>query len=124
VVKADPERLRQAVTNLIENAVEFTPEGGRVTVSSWLAGSEAGLTVTDTGTGVPAEARERVFDRFYRVDPSRSRRSGGSGLGLAICHEIAAAHGGRVWLESREGEGSAFSIALPSSASERSPAAV
>lgn len=123
-VKADPERLRQAVTNLIENAVEFTPEGGRVTVSSWLAGSEAGLTVTDTGTGVPAEARERVFDRFYRVDPSRSRRSGGSGLGLAICHEIAAAHGGRVWLESREGEGSAFSIALPSSASERSPAAV
>src|SRR5205085_4892565 len=74
VVDADPHRLRQAVSNLIENAVEFTPAGGTVTVSSFAAGDEAGITVSDTGVGIAAGDRERVFDRFYRVDPSRSRR--------------------------------------------------
>ena len=75
-------------------------------------GNEVGVTISDTGPGIPADARERIFDRFYRADPSRSRESGGSGLGLAICHEIVDAHGGRIWVESEEGEGSAFSIAL------------
>jgi heavy metal sensor kinase len=111
---ADAERIRQALRNLIENAIEFTPRGGEVTVSSWRNGRETGVTVADNGSGIPIEARAHVFDRFYRADPARSRESGGSGLGLAICYEIAIAHGGRIWVQSEEGEGSAFSIALPS----------
>jgi signal transduction histidine kinase len=110
---ADPQRLQHALTNMIENAIKFTPEGGEITVSCWSAGGEVGFTVADNGVGVPAEARAHLFDRFYRADRSRSRASGGSGLGLAICYEIATAHGGRIWVESEEGEGSAFSIALP-----------
>jgi heavy metal sensor kinase len=109
----DPQRLAQALTNLIENAIKFTPAGGEVVVSSWRAGGEVGVTVADTGAGIPAGASPHVFERFYRADPSRSRESGGSGLGLAICHEIMAAHGGRIWVRSEEGSGSAFSIALP-----------
>jgi signal transduction histidine kinase len=109
----DEQRLQHALTNLIENAIKFTPPGGEVTLSSWQRGDEVGVTVSDTGPGIPVQARPHVFDRFYRVDRSRSRESGGSGLGLAICREIATAHGGRVWVESEEGKGSAFSLALP-----------
>ncbi len=111
--RGDEHRLQHALANLIENAIKFTPPGGEVTVSSWRRGGEVGVTVSDTGPGIPATARDRVFDRFYRVDRSRSRESGGSGLGLAICREIATAHGGRVWVDSEEGRGSAFSLALP-----------
>jgi heavy metal sensor kinase len=112
-VSADPHRMHQAVTNLVENAIKYTPSGGAVQVSTWQRDGEAGVTVSDNGIGIPAQARDHVFDRFFRVDRSRSRESGGSGLGLAICYEIAAAHRGRVWVESEEGAGSAFSIALP-----------
>jgi heavy metal sensor kinase len=109
----DEQRLHQALTNLIENAIKFTPPGGEITVSSWSARDEVGLTVADDGMGIPASAAAHVFDRFYRADRSRSRESGGSGLGLAICYEIAAAHGGRIWVQSEEGQGSAFTLALP-----------
>jgi two-component system OmpR family sensor kinase len=111
--EADPQRLRQALGNLIDNAIKFTPRGGEVRVSAWAREHEVGVTVADDGPGIPEEARARVFDRFYRVDASRARNAGGSGLGLAICREIARAHGGRVWVDGREGGGSAFSIALP-----------
>jgi heavy metal sensor kinase len=112
-VKADPQRLHQALTNLIENAIKFTPAGGGVTALTWSTNGELGVTVTDTGPGIPPEARAHVFDRFYRADSSRSRESGGSGLGLAICTEIAAAHGGTVRVQSEVGSGSAFTLALP-----------
>jgi two-component system, OmpR family, sensor kinase len=112
-VEADPERLRQALGNLIENAIKFTPRDGEVSVSTWAGKHEVGVTVADDGPGIPEGARARVFDRFYRVDGSRARTAGGSGLGLAICREIARAHGGRVWVEDRAGGGSAFSLALP-----------
>ena len=82
-------------------------------VIAWRRDGEAGLTVTDDGPGIPAAALEHVFDRFFRTDDARGRTVGGSGLGLAICREVARAHHGRVWVESTEGEGSAFSIALP-----------
>ena len=113
--RADAQRLQQALTNFIENAIKYAHPGGRVSVTAWCAGDEVGVTVADDGPGIPADARTHVFDRFYRVDAARSRESGGSGLGLAICHEIAGAHGGRVWVDSEEGSGSAFSLALPRS---------
>jgi two-component system, OmpR family, sensor kinase len=111
--QADPQRLHQALTNFIENAIKYALPDGRVRVTAWCRGEEVGVTVTDDGPGIPPESRLHVFDRFYRVDSARGREGGGSGLGLAICHEIAGAHGGRVWVESEEGRGSAFSLALP-----------
>jgi heavy metal sensor kinase len=111
--RGDEHHLQHALANLIENAIKFTAPGGYVTLSSWRRDAEVGVTVTDTGRGIPPDQCAHVFDRFYRVDRSRSRESGGSGLGLAICREIAHAHGGRVWVESEVGKGSAFSIALP-----------
>jgi signal transduction histidine kinase len=113
VVEADPQRLHQAITNFIENAIKYAQPGGEVTVSAWCREEECGVTVTDNGPGIPADARGHIFDRFYRVDSSRGREGGGSGLGLAICREIAIAHGGRVSVESEEGRGSAFTLALP-----------
>jgi len=110
--RADPQRLHQALTNFIENAIKFTQAGGEVSVTAWRRNGEVGITVADNGPGIPPEARTHIFDRFYRADRARSRGSG-SGLGLAICREIADAHGGRVWVESEEGRGSAFSLALP-----------
>ena len=112
-VQADPQRLHQALTNFIENAIKFSAAGGEVRVSAWRQNGEAGVTVQDTGPGIPADAREQVFDRFYRADPARGREGSGSGLGLSICREVADAHGGRVWVESEEGKGSSFSLALP-----------
>jgi heavy metal sensor kinase len=113
VVEADAQRVDQLLANLVGNAVAYTPPGGTVSVVTWQRGEEAGLTVSDTGPGIPPDALDRVFDRFFRVDGARRRASGGSGLGLAICREIAVAHGGRVWVESDPGGGSAFSVALP-----------
>jgi heavy metal sensor kinase len=111
--QADPQRLHQALTNLIENAIKFSPRGGEVRIFTWSSEREVGVTIADDGPGIPEDARAHVFDRFYRVDRARGRDLGGSGLGLAICREIAGAHGGRVWFESRECGGSAFSLALP-----------
>jgi len=112
-VRADPHRLHQVLTNFIDNAISFVSPEGEVRVAEWGRDGEVGVTVTDDGPGIPAADLPHVFDRFYRVDRSRGRVGGGSGLGLAICSEIARAHGGRVWVESVEGRGSAFSIALP-----------
>jgi heavy metal sensor kinase len=112
-VDADPEHLRRAVRNLVENAVKYTGAGGRVGVEVWRRNGEAGLTVTDTGPGIPEALLERIFDRFVRADVARSRSTGGSGLGLSITREIVEAHGGRVWAESTPGVGSAFSMGFP-----------
>jgi heavy metal sensor kinase len=118
-VQADEQRLTQALTNLVENAIKYTAPGGEVVISSWRAGERAGVSVVDTGTGIPVQDLERIFDRFYRADPSRGRESGGSGLGLAICQEIATAHGGRISVQSKEGSGSTFTLTLPAAAGSR-----
>jgi heavy metal sensor kinase len=113
-VVADPTRLEQVLTNLVINAVRFSPAGGRVTVSTWAREGEAGCTVQDEGPGVPPEVANRVFERFVRSD-GLAARGGGAGLGLSISREIIAAHGGRIWVESGD-LGAAFSFSLPSPA--------
>nr|WP_032763025.1 HAMP domain-containing sensor histidine kinase [Streptomyces sp. CNS654] len=137
-LSADPVRLRQAVGNLVSNAVRHTPEGGRVTLRAYVAGRDASgpyapgpnaseegrgtavagggtvvIEVTDTGSGIPADDLPHVFDRFWRAEKSRSRRTGGSGLGLAIVRKLVEAHGGTVEATSTEGEGSTFALRLP-----------
>jgi heavy metal sensor kinase len=116
-VEADPDRLQQTLRNLVENAIKFSPPQGEVRVTTWRRDGEAGVTVEDDGPGIAPDAQTRIFDRFYRVDSARGR-DGGSGLGLAICREIAKAHGGRVWVTSQRGKGSAFSLALPAAGVE------
>ncbi|MFD3918604.1 sensor histidine kinase [Streptomyces sp. NPDC058595] len=122
---ADPVRLRQAVSNLVSNALRHTPPGGRVTLRSYLTGSkgegeseggggdEVALEVSDTGGGIPAADVPHVFDRFWRAEKSRNRSTGGSGLGLAIVLKLAEAHGGTASVVSTEGQGSVFTLRLP-----------
>ena len=113
---ADPERVHQVLFNLLDNAVRFTPAGGSVTVSALQHDGSVQVRVADTGVGIPAEHLPRVFERFYRVDSARSRDDGGTGIGLAIARSVIEAHGGRIWAESRPGEGSVFAFELPAAA--------
>ncbi|MFF1484184.1 sensor histidine kinase [Streptomyces sp. NPDC058319] len=112
-LRADPVRLRQAVGNLVSNAVRHTPAGGTVTLSARVDGDEVVFAVEDTGAGIGAEDLPKVFDRFWRADRSRSRQSGGSGLGLSIVRKLAEAHGGTAHASSVPGAGSVFSLRLP-----------
>jgi signal transduction histidine kinase len=112
-VSGDPEQLREALNNVIANAILYNKPGGSVTISTRLAGGSARIEVVDTGIGIPAEAVSKVFERFFRVDKARSREAGGSGLGLAIARTIFVAHGGDITCTSEPGVGSAFVISLP-----------
>lgn len=113
-VQADEDRLTQILTNLMGNALHYTLEGGRVEILTEQKGREIQITVRDTGIGIPSEHLPHVFDRFYRVDKSRSRAGGGSGIGLTIAKHLVEAHGGRIWVESEgAGKGSRFVFSLP-----------
>jgi two-component system phosphate regulon sensor histidine kinase PhoR len=116
-VRADAIRLREVLQNLLDNAVQYTPAGGRVEVraAATTAGGRAMVTFTvaDTGIGIPSAEQSRIFERFYRVDTARSREVGGTGLGLAIAKHIVEAHGGRIWVESAVGAGSRFHFSIP-----------
>jgi len=114
-IGGDRVRLEQVVTNLAENAIKFTPAGGKVRISAAQLGDRVRLTVSDTGIGVPPEEQERIFDRFYQVDGSERRAYRGAGLGLSICKHIVERHGGRIWVESDgvPGRGSRFHVELP-----------
>jgi two-component system phosphate regulon sensor histidine kinase PhoR len=101
------------VSNLIDNAIKYTPEGGRVRVSARAAGDEVVIEVADSGIGIPAEDLPRIFERFYRVDKSRSREMGGTGLGLSIVKHVVQVHGGIVDVESTVGKGTTFRVKLP-----------
>jgi heavy metal sensor kinase len=113
VVKGDEARLRELFMNLLDNAIRYTPAPGTVSMSLRREGQMAVVTITDTGVGIPAEEIPFIFERFYRVDKSRSRADGGTGLGLAICKHIAEAHGGEIEVDSQIGVGSTFSVWLP-----------
>ncbi len=112
IVFADPHRLVQMLTNLIDNAIKFNRDGGAVSVR-YDSNAADRISVEDTGEGIPAHHLDRLFERFYRVDRARSRELGGTGLGLAIVKHLAKAHGGEVTVESRFGEGTRFTIELP-----------
>jgi two-component system phosphate regulon sensor histidine kinase PhoR len=112
-VLGDPGLLHDLLQNLLDNAIQYTPEGGQIDVSATAEVREAVITVTDTGIGIPLADQERIFERFYRVDAARSREAGGTGLGLSIAKHIVEAHGGRLWVESAVGRGSKFFVAIP-----------
>jgi signal transduction histidine kinase len=112
-VRADPSRIIQVLLNLLGNALQFTPPSGHVTVRAWRDGREVVIIVQDTGIGISAEHLPHIFERFYRVDKSRSRPGGGSGIGLTIAKHLVEAHGGRIWaISSGPGQGSTFSFTL------------
>jgi two-component system phosphate regulon sensor histidine kinase PhoR len=110
-VSVDAGRLEQVLVNLIHNAVKFTRRGGSVTLSAKADGEMVVFAVRDTGIGIPADDLARIFERFYRVD--KSRAGSGTGLGLSIAKHIVETHGGRIWAESREGQGSVFYFSIP-----------
>jgi len=112
-VWGDASLLREVLQNLLDNAIQYTPEGGQIRVRAVAAAREAVISVSDTGIGIPLADQERIFERFYRVDAARSREAGGTGLGLSIAKHIVEAHGGRLWVESTVGRGSSFSFSIP-----------
>ena len=112
-VSADVRFLLQVPINLIDNAIQHSAAGGKISVEIKTAGNDAVLSVRDTGCGIHAEHLPHLFERFYRVDTGRSRKHGGSGLGLSICKSLVEAHGGTIKCESRVGEGSVFLVRLP-----------
>ncbi len=109
----DPLKITQAVENLLDNAVKYTPVGARIEVAAQRNDGEIVLSVRDNGPGIPAADLPHLFERFYRVDKGRSREKGGTGLGLSIVKHIVQLHGGRVWVESTPGQGSVFYFSLP-----------
>jgi two-component system OmpR family sensor kinase/two-component system sensor histidine kinase BaeS len=111
-IDVDPDRMLQVLGNLLSNALFHTPNGGLITLSAMQTQQGIEIHVQDNGPGVAPEELSRIFDRFYRGDKSRQRNEGTSGLGLAIAKSIVEEHGGRIWVESKLGEGATFVIAL------------
>lgn len=112
-IEADGRRVEQVVANLLDNALNHTPQGGTVTIAVSPDKDGILVSVSDTGEGIPPEHLPYIFERFYRVDDARSRKTGGAGLGLAIAKQMVELHGGRIWVESEAGKGSKFSFAMP-----------
>ena len=118
MIKADKEAMQTAVKNLVENAIHYSPEHTTVAVGVGERDGKVTIRVVDQGIGIPAKSLDRIFERFYRVDPARSRETGGSGLGLAITKHCVQENGGRISVWSRTGEGSTFTIELPAAPDE------
>ncbi len=112
-IKVDAQRMKEVLTNILDNALRYTPQGGRITLSAARAGNEVEIRIQDSGPGVAADELDKVFERFYRADTSRTRDEGGSGLGFAIARSIVERHNGRIWAESQPGQGLTVIIRLP-----------
>jgi signal transduction histidine kinase len=112
-VAADPDKVRQVLVNLVENAVKYSPDGGRVEVRLSAVGAHVRFAVADEGLGIPYAEQRRIFEKFYRLDPNMTRGIGGTGLGLYICREIIRRMNGRIYVESEPGRGSTFTFELP-----------
>jgi two-component system sensor histidine kinase SenX3 len=112
-VRGDETQLTSMFSNLVDNAINYTPPGGRVEVTGGMEGSEIVIKIADTGIGIPEGKLSRIFERFYRVEKARSKATGGTGLGLSIVKHVAENHGGRVTVESTVGEGTTFTVYLP-----------
>jgi PAS domain S-box-containing protein len=117
-ISGDPDKVRQVVANLIDNAAKYSPDGGVIEVRLKREGTVVRFSVCDEGLGIPIAEQRRIFEKFYRVDPNLSRGIGGTGLGLYICRELLRRMDGHIWVESREGKGSTFSFDLPVAAGE------
>jgi signal transduction histidine kinase len=122
-IATDPDKVRQVLTNLLDNAVKYSPDGGRIRLAIRPNGRYVRFSVSDEGLGIPLGEQPRIFEKFYRLDPHQTRGVGGTGLGLYISRELVRRMSGRMWVESTEGEGSTFYVELPLSESE-SPAEV
>jgi PAS domain S-box-containing protein len=113
LILGDPDKVRQVLTNFVDNAIKYSPDGGEVVLKIERRDHAVRFSVTDAGLGVPLSEQRRIFDKFYRVDPNLTRGVGGTGLGLYICRELVRRMNGTIWVESREGDGSRFSFELP-----------
>ncbi|HXX06163.1 MAG TPA: ATP-binding protein [Candidatus Bathyarchaeia archaeon] len=120
-VQYDEERIKQVFTNLIKNSLKATNKGGKIEMIVKDSPTEVIISIKDNGSGIPAEAIDKIFKRFYQVDTSLTREHGGSGLGLPICKGIVEAHGGKIWVESEVGKGSTFSFTIPKGETNRTP---
>jgi two-component system phosphate regulon sensor histidine kinase PhoR len=109
----DSERTRQVLLNLIDNAIKYSPSGGRIEVGLAAVGDRLRFSVQDQGLGIPVGEQERIFEKFYRLDPDQRRGIGGTGLGLYICRELVQSMHGRIWVESEPGKGTTFAFELP-----------
>jgi two-component system phosphate regulon sensor histidine kinase PhoR len=112
-IAGDQRRLAEVLQNLLDNATQYTLQGGRITLTAEARDTDVIFTVSDTGIGIPKADQSRIFERFYRVDAARSREAGGTGLGLAIAKHLVEVHGGRIWVESEIGQGSQFNFSVP-----------
>ena len=124
LVRGDRSLLVTALTNLVDNAINYSPSGTQVSISRAMRDGQVQISVTDRGVGIAPEYTERVFERFFRIDPARSRATGGTGLGLAIVKHVAANHGGTATVWSRPGTGSTFTLRLPALDPEKSTSTV
>jgi signal transduction histidine kinase len=112
-VEADERKVRQILFNLLSNAVKFTPDGGEIAVRGWHVDEEWGVSVRDSGPGIPPADQERIFEEFEQSRASGARVSEGTGLGLTLSRKLVELHGGRIWVESEVGRGSTFTFAIP-----------
>ena len=113
MLEADSEKVKQVLTNLVNNAVRYSPRGGQVTLSVVEKGTDIEVRVVDQGVGIRAEHLNLIFDKFFQVDGSSTRRVGGTGLGLYLTRRLVEAHEGKIWAESEPGVGSTFVVTLP-----------
>ena len=112
-VEIDTDKMTQVIDNILNNAIKYSPDGGKITVSMKTTDTQLIVSISDQGLGIPKKDLPLIFDRFYRVDKARSRAQGGTGLGLSIAKEIVKQHNGFIWAKSEYGKGSTFTIVLP-----------